>query len=247
MPAEMRCPIRYHDSYAVARVEGVLDLAGAVAIRSALLKCLAQCPEAVLVDLSRMRLGNPAALSVFLVVARQAARWPAAPVVLCAARPDAASLLRARAIERRCLLAPSLAAATRSLRSGHAPPSIREELLPAMGAGRRTREVITEACLRWKVPELVGPACTVATELVFNAVVHASTMMTLLVSLRGRYLHIAVRDGSTRPPVLDRDVDPAALRGRGLGLVDAMCRRWGSFPSDGGKVVWATLDLSPRS
>ncbi|MCW6005091.1 ATP-binding protein, partial [Micromonospora sp. CPCC 205371] len=126
---------------------------------------------------------------------------------------------------------------------GEARPSMREDLLPDVGAGRRTREVVTDACVRWRVPELIGPACTVATELVFNAVVHASTIMTLLLSPRGRYLHIAVRDGSTRLPVLEREVSLTALRGRGLGLVDAMCRRWGSLRVDGGKVVWATLDL----
>ncbi|MCW6005092.1 STAS domain-containing protein, partial [Micromonospora sp. CPCC 205371] len=136
MAADMQCPIRYQDSFAVARVVGVLDIAGTVVVRSTLLKCLAQGPEAVLVDLSRMRLADPAALSVFLAVARQAARWPAAQVVLCAPQADAARLLRARAIDRRCPVAPSIAAATGLLRPGQAPPSIREDLLPVVGGGR---------------------------------------------------------------------------------------------------------------
>ena len=37
--------------------------------------------------------------------------------------------------------------------------------------------------------------------LVANAIDHAHTMMTLRLSLQRRYLNIAVRDGSPRPPV----------------------------------------------
>jgi anti-anti-sigma regulatory factor len=235
-----------HQAYAIARVVGVLDVDGAGAVHTALIKCLAEQPEAVLVDLSEMRLADPSALSIFLAVARQAERWPAVPLVLCAAQTDAAELLRLRLIDRRMPVLPSLADAVRSLKLGSSVPSVSEDLLPVVGAGRRAREIATEVCFQWDMPELVGPACTVVSEFVNNVVAHAHTMMTLRLSLRERYLHIAVRDGSPDEPVLHREVSLTSLTGRGLALVDAVCRRWGSLPTEDGKVVWAVLDAATR-
>jgi hypothetical protein len=243
MPTTLNCLTSEVHSYAVARIVGVLDLPGAVVVRAALLKCLAEQPDAVVVDLSRMRLGEPSALSVFLVLARQAALWPAVPIVLCGARPDADRLLRLRAIDRRLPLMPSAPVALRWLRRGGAVPFVTEELLPVVGAGRRARELATEACLRWHLSGLIGPACTVVTELVNNVVAHAHTMMTLRLSRRGRYLHVAVRDGSPQLPIVRRDQPATLLSGRGMTLVESVSRRWGTVPADGGKVVWAVLDL----
>ncbi|WP_173041417.1 ATP-binding protein [Phytohabitans flavus] len=225
---------------------GVLDVKGANAVRSALIQCLAAQPEAVLIDLSGMRLADPSALSIFVAVARQAEQWPAVPLVLCAPQADAAEILRLRSMDRRLPVLPSLADAVRSLPLGSAAPSVSEDLLPVVGAGRRARELATEVCFQWDVPELVGPACTVVTELVNNVVAHANTMMTLRLSLRDRYLHIAVRDGSTDEPVLRREVSFTSLSGRGLALVDAVSQHWGSLPAEGGKVVWAVLGVAPR-
>ena len=64
--------------------------------------------------------------------------------------------------------------------------------------------------------------------------------MSTRVTRRSRYVHIAVRDGSTEEPVVN---PPEGLsgRGRGLMLVDTVAVQWGSLPSQDGKVVWATL------
>lgn len=246
MPTAVQCLIDDHQAYAIARVVGVLDANGAAAVRSALIKCLAEQPEAVLVDLSEMRLADPGALSVFVAVAHQAEQWPAVPLVLYAPQADAAEFLRLRLTDHRLPVLPSLADAVRSLERRPAVPSASEDLLPLVGAGRRAREFATEMCFQWEVPALVGPACTVVTEFVNNVVAHAHTMMTLRLSLRDRHLHIAVRDGSPDEPVLRREVTLTSLSGRGLALVDVVCRRWGSLPTEGGKVVWAVLDAAPR-
>lgn len=246
MPPEIRCLVDDHPSHTVVRIVGTLGLTGATAVRAGLLKCLVEQPAVLLVDLSGMRVADPNALSVFLAVARQAATWPAVPILLCAPAPDTADLLHTRAVTRHLPIQPSVSAAVRSLAVGRAPapPSFTEDLLPVVGAGRRARELVTEACLRWDLPAQVGPACTVATELVNNVTAHAGTMMRLRISLRGPYLHIAVQDGDTRLPV---PADPAveALAGRGLALVEAMATHWGTLPIEGGKVVWALLDTSP--
>jgi hypothetical protein len=66
-------------------------------------------------------------------------------------------------------------------------------------------------------------------------------MSTLRLSLRHRFLTIAVRDGSPAEPVLTAGLPPDARAGRGLILVDECAHSWGWLPSDGGKVVWASL------
>jgi hypothetical protein len=68
-------------------------------------------------------------------------------------------------------------------------------------------------------------------------------MMTLRLSVSERYLHIAVRDGSAAEPVPVRSAPRDAPGGRGLRLVQAVAGSWGHLPTDGGKVVWASLTI----
>jgi len=114
---------------------------------------------------------------------------------------------------------------------------------PLVGAARRSRELVTEACDRWRLPELAGPACTVVTEMVNNVVAHARTPMTVLLGLRGDAVTVAVRDHSAHVPRFSGDPVPVtSYGGRGLLLIDSMARRWGSLALADGKVVWAVLD-----
>ena len=91
---------------------------------------------------------------------------------------------------------------------------------------------------------LTGPATVVISELVSNAVEHAGTDLDVKVTLRGRYLHLSVHDGSPLPPVPVAVIENGplvAVRGRGLHLVAGYATAWGSTPVSGGKTVWATL------
>lgn len=112
------------------------------------------------------------------------------------------------------------------------------ELEPVVGAARRARELVADACSRWGLPELTGPAQTAVTELVNNVVVHARTQMTVRLSVQRRELHIAVRDYSHRRP---RVSEPTPYGGRGLRLLDAVASGWGCTPLEDGKVVWAVV------
>lgn len=225
---------------------GTLDLTSAPELRLALMKALAQQPAAVLVDLAGVRLGDRLALTLFTAVSRQAAMWPGVPVVLCAARPELAAAL-ARGVHRRLHVHPDVAAAQAELAARHTPPpTVSDDLLPVPGSARHARDLATDVCVRWELPHLVFPASLVVSELVTNAVQHARTMVTLRLSLRPRYLLIAAVDGSPEEPV----VRPAAVGpgqggaragGRGLPLVAALAVHWGSLPTAGGKVVWASL------
>jgi hypothetical protein len=55
-------------------------------------------------------------------------------------------------------------------------------------------------------------------------------------------VRIEVSDATKARPVA-RAVEPSALRGRGLHLVDQSASRWGVDPSPGGKTVWAEFGL----
>lgn len=92
---------------------------------------------------------------------------------------------------------------------------------------------------------LAEDAALVTSELVTNAVQHASGPISLTIGVTGGALRIEVGDGS---PVLPtrRDPLPTAPEGRGLPLIDALATTWGSYPVEGGKVVWAELGAAAR-
>ncbi|WP_430784326.1 ATP-binding protein [Actinoplanes sp. G11-F43] len=237
----IRCEVSGDSVTLVAAVSGRLRLEHTVPLRDQLYKCLAEQPDALLVDLSGLHVDQPLALSILPVVLRQAARWPGTPVLLCAPPPGTRRHLGIGANQRMPLF-DSRDAALAHLHDGRRTmPSVSEELLPVSGSARHARDIATEACLRWDLPDLIAPASLVANELVANVVDHAHTMMTLRLSVRDRYLNIAVRDGSPEPPVARTPAPAEVLGGRGLLLVSELAHSWGHLPSKDGKVVWAAI------
>jgi anti-anti-sigma regulatory factor len=229
----------------VVRLFGELSTATAPRVRTILLKCLVEEPDAVVVDLAEAVVRESTVLSVLPAVSRQAALWPGIPLLISV--PDSAvRQLLSQGDDGRLTVFPSVAQAL-AVPLPHRNPSLSDTLLPVSGAARRARELAREACTRWRLPHLGESAGLIASELASNAVVHARTMADLRFSLGHRYLFIAVRDGSTAEPRLTI-VPPSQLRGgRGLMVVDAIASRWGSLPSDDGKVVWASLRLTDRN
>ncbi|UQU68068.1 ATP-binding protein [Couchioplanes caeruleus] len=222
-------------------LSGRLGLPDSATLRTRLMECLAEQPDALLVDVAALTVSEPLALAAFSAVARQAARWPGIPVMLCAPRPEVRHSLGLAAYKRLPVYATVQAARAELGDDPRARPVITEELLPVTGAARQARNVATDACVRWDLPGLVAPASLIASELASNVVDHAHTMMTLRLALHRRRLHITVRDGSAAAPQL-RSIAPAATAGgRGLMLVDATADAWGWLPCDGGKVVWTSL------
>ena len=122
---------------------------------------------------------------------------------------------------------------------------LRLDLEPVLGAARRARELVTEACARWDCPELAGPACIVLTEMVNNVVAHAQTPMTVMLARQDDRMSVAVRDHSATIPRFTGPVAPTSYGGRGLLLIDSVASRWGNLKLDHGKVVWALLQADP--
>lgn len=234
----VECAVVEHDAGLLAVLTGTLDLDAVASLRLRLFKCLSEQPGALFLDVSGMSVQDPLAMTVFVVVARQAARWPGVPVLLCGPSASVCAVLP-RVAYRRLPVFPSVeAAADQAGVYGRSLPALSDILLPIAGAARQARTVATDACLRWGLEHLIGPASLIADEFVSNVVDHANTMATLRLSLRHRFLTIAVQDGSSAAPI-PPDGTPDA--GRGLLLVRASAHSWGWTLTEGGKVLWANL------
>ncbi|WP_433270211.1 ATP-binding protein [Micromonospora vinacea] len=239
MSSGITCEVRTTAPVAVVRLTGPLHLGTMRAVHQALSDALVDQPEALVVDMAAVSVEDRLALSVFAAAARRAEEWPAVPVLLCSPSPVAARWLaesttcRVLSVSADCAEATRLAGTTSSLR-------MRARLEPVAGACRRARELVTDACARWNLPEASGPAALVLSELVGNVVRHAGTPMQVTVTLRRPYLHLAVVDGSSAQARAG-GTDLHAEGGRGLMLVRELTQRWGSVPAGQGKAVWAML------
>jgi CheY-like chemotaxis protein/anti-sigma regulatory factor (Ser/Thr protein kinase) len=95
----------------------------------------------------------------------------------------------------------------------------------------------------WDVASVLDAALLVVSELVTNAVIHASSAAVLRLGRTTTSIRIEVSDngtGSPAPHVATDDLES----GRGLLLVAAVSAAWGvEATQNGGKLVWAELPL----
>ena len=96
----------------------------------------------------------------------------------------------------------------------------------------------------------VGDAALVISELLSNAILHARPMPGAILQVRWMVargsVEVAVSDGggltlphSMRPPA-------SAAGGRGLSIVEHLCRTWGIQSDDLGLTVWAVVPAPHR-
>src|SRR5690606_2112807 len=81
----------------------------------------------------------------------------------------------------------------------------------------------------------------IVSELVANALRYGNGPGRLRL-MRGERLCVEVSDTGPDLPQIQH-ASYSAEGGRGLQLVNALCRRWGSCRTPGGKIVWAEQDL----
>ncbi|MEV6298338.1 STAS domain-containing protein [Actinoplanes sp. NPDC051861] len=239
MPSEVRHQVDRGQTYPLVRLIGVLDGETSAPIRSALLDVLATQPEAVVVDVTGLRVTDVDSVAVLREVLDETRDWPGSHLALSGSLDSAAWQPSGWP------LWPDTAGAFAALGTPEPRHRISLDLEPVVGAARRSRELITEACGRWEQPDLAGNACIVVTEMVNNVVAHAGTPMSVLVALHGDTMSVAVRDSSTTLPRFTGPVAPTSYGGRGLLLIDSVSSRWGRLPLEGGKVVWALLEAEP--
>jgi anti-sigma regulatory factor (Ser/Thr protein kinase) len=239
---------------ALMTVHGLWDQPLWQATSTALSKCFGEHPEALIVDLSGLEDPISASASTWVAAQHDAAGMrPPVQMALCVppSLPLADRMQRlvapgnlpvyARIRQARVAIAGRLPASDRMLRTLPAEPES-----PSMA-----RDLVTDACLAWGLPELLHPGRLIMSELVTNAVEHAGTEMTVVVTRRGAGLHLAVSDEVVTLPHLikparPRRGQPLDERGRGLLTVTATATAWGALPTRTGKVVWATLQPHRR-
>lgn len=117
---------------------------------------------------------------------------------------------------------------------------IATELHSSVEAAAQARGVVRELLRQGHRPDLSDTACLLTSELVANAVVHASSPVELVVDLDLTRLAVEVIDGSSEDPALGH---PETLDtcGRGLALVDRLSDSWGVTHARPGKSVWFAI------
>lgn len=110
------------------------------------------------------------------------------------------------------------------------------------------RQAARGAFEAWKAAHLLDDALVVVTELVANVTRHTSNGGELILTLYEDVVLIEVVDASPDLPTL-RSPDLRRPDGRGLLIVAAMARTWGSrstsWSGHAGKVVWAEFARGP--
>ncbi|MBT3153996.1 SpoIIE family protein phosphatase [Streptomyces sp. CHD11] len=125
-----------------------------------------------------------------------------------------------------------------------APEQVAVHDLPADPAVvAEARRTATRQLTRWGLEELVLTTELIVSELVTNAIRHASGPVRLRL-IHERALVCEVRDGGATAPHLRH---PRAMDegGRGLLLVSQLAQRWGTRFVPEGKIIWAEQSLTP--
>ncbi|MEU6883245.1 SpoIIE family protein phosphatase [Streptomyces sp. NPDC046712] len=114
--------------------------------------------------------------------------------------------------------------------------------LPKTGrAASAARNLVTDQLAAWGLAELADVSELVVSELVGNALRYGNGPGQLRM-LRGERLVLEVSDtGPDLPQIQHADLSDEG--GRGLQLINMLCRRWGSCRTVTGKVVWAEQNL----
>ena len=138
--------------------------------------------------------------------------------------------------------------ASRSLEDEHVPDGAQAATYSVAADPRAVapaRHFMRSTLAAWGLDEdTVDNAILCLSELVTNAMIHTEASCELRIVLDRGVLTTAVRDGGSTVVVDPTSlmVDPLAVHGRGLQLVDALSTRWGSELDAVGMTVWFVLE-----
>lgn len=114
---------------------------------------------------------------------------------------------------------------------------------PTPSSARVARRFVADVLTGWGRAELVDTTALVVGELVGNAIRHGGSRYRVTVSCDETGLRVEVTDLSSSVPEVRPDTQEGT-GGRGLHLVEALSRRWGTDVHDDGKTVWAEIPAS---
>lgn len=226
---------------ATVRLTGTLDRTDGPMLATRLCVELRE-RHVLIVDVAGLAVAQAGAVHAFADAMAQAGEWPEVRMVLAGPDPALALLLDGSRVAQRFLVRPDAAGAAAALDQ-------RPELVGAFWhfdvsshAPGTARAHIRRVCDRWTVdPEVREAAEIVVTELVTNAVEHATSRSVVEVERRAGSFRMTVRDYDTSTLPEAVLPPPSSARGRGLGMVAAISREWGVHHHSDGKTVWAEM------
>jgi anti-sigma regulatory factor (Ser/Thr protein kinase) len=106
------------------------------------------------------------------------------------------------------------------------------------------RHLLREVLAVWGLDETLTATVTLlASELVTNAIVHATPPIDLTLDWDDPLLRVEVSDGDDQLPVMVEPPRPAGDGGYGVLLIEHFSHGWGAAPRvGGGKVVWFEMN-----
>jgi hypothetical protein len=222
-------------------------------VYTAIHKCLAEHPSAIIVDLHGLRDIDCGSASMWLAASQAAASLhPPAQLVLCLP-PTRRLVNKLRRLGSARFL--SLFATKQQARAAvdrRLPLTDRVQLgrLPADASSVDAAcELIAIACKAWALPQHAAAAQALISDLVSDSVEHARTDMMVIACRRNIDLYLAVRDYDFRLPPVRRagDRSSAESEARRLSVVRAEAFIYGAMPTADGKTVWALLRIGPSA
>jgi anti-sigma regulatory factor (Ser/Thr protein kinase) len=233
-------------------VEGDLDRTGRAEFVSGLAGLLTE-HHAVVLDVSSLVPHHSSTVHVFTEALTRAGGWPGVCLALVAPDPALASLLTASRVDQEVPVYDDVTDAVSHL--ADRPPVLRDgwrfDVDPH--APGRARAKVRDVCRRWGLDADVREAAEIViTELLTNAVEHATSPSVVEVERHGDAFRMAVRDydtgttGHDVPAATAWQAPPTSSpRGRGLAMVAAVSRAWGVLRHPDGKTVWAEMATRP--
>jgi serine phosphatase RsbU (regulator of sigma subunit) len=126
--------------------------------------------------------------------------------------------------------------------AAHAVVAVSRDYPPVSGAVPDARDLVSRTMREWGLRHLANDMMLIADEMVANAVRHARTPLRVELRRTGERVVLEVTDSSREEPRLIVS-HPGDFGHRGIFLVDAIATRWGTRWIDGGKVVWAEVEI----
>lgn len=238
----LRVAVDQRDDHVLIRLHGNLTLQGVPRVREVVVKSLLDTGR-VVIDLSGLRCRQSALVTVFPTALARAGGWPAARLVMFGATEALRPLLASAGAPDTVPLAEDLAAAGALLEQRPAQLRHHRDLPLHISAPGAARMFVRQTCALWSLPGLLTEfAELVSSELVTNAVEHAYSGSRLTLTCTGSMLRVSVRDYRPTPGPRPRPTEIDTPGGRGLHLITAVARSWGTTQHPDGKTIWVNLN-----
>jgi hypothetical protein len=219
-------------------VDAVADL------RRSVYRWAAEMPSGIVLDLNRITDVERVALLTIPALQGHCAEMvpPIALVVHAHPHSLAAHALASHLEAQVTVFADLQTAAGYALAAAQPWPTARLHLTRRPATVGGVSRFVHRKCADWLIPWVANRTQLVADELVANALAYSPGAAALTLSLHEDQLRVGVRDTSPRLPHARLSETPSLHYG--LGLVDLLATRWGTFLVPPGKIVWADVSLT---